>query len=166
MQRVLVIAAIASSAACKTDDAKRAAPRPAPAAPGAPAPAPGPGPARGHELIDMLLLHEPMFADAAPLAPLKVIEERERAQQSWCMSGTDAQAIANVMASTLTSAGWGDIRVRGTSERAAVSGTVEDISISITVGGRDATCTGLVATAHYSTSTVIIPPVDDGERVR
>lgn len=161
MRRALVIAVIAS-VGCKADDAKRPPPAPRPA-PLVPAPKPE---ARGHELVDTLLLNEPRFANATTLAPLKVIEEREQAVQSWCMIGTDAQAIATTMSASLTKSGWADVSVRGTPERAAIAGTVDDVSVSITVGGRDATCTGIVATAHYTTSTVIIPPVEDGERVR
>jgi hypothetical protein len=162
MRRALVVAVIASSFGCKTDDARRAPPAPSPA-PSVPAPKPE---ARGHELIDTLLLNEPKFANATALAPLKVVEEREQAVQSWCVSGSDAQVIAAAMASTLTKAGWGDVSSRGAADRAVVGATVDDVSVSITVGGRDATCTGLVATAHYTTSTLIIPPVEDGERIR
>ena len=162
MRRVLVVAVIASSIGCKTEDAKQAPP-----APSVPAPPPAPKPAaNGRELIDTLLLNEPRFANATSLAPLKVIEEREQAQQSWCMSGTDALAIATTMAASLKAAGWGEVSSRGTPDRAVIGGTVDDVSISLTVGGRDATCTGLVATAHYTTSTVIIPPIEDGEHIR
>ena len=160
--RALVIAVIASGIGCKTDDAKPAPPE------GTRRPPP-PAPARAaavHELVDTLLLNEPQFASATPLAPLKVIEEREQAHQSWCITGSDAMAIATMMATSLKAAGWAEVSSRGTPDRAVIAGTVDDVSLSIAVGGRDATCTGLVATAHYTTSTVIIPPVPDGERVR
>ena len=166
MRRMLVVAVIASIVGCKTEDAKQAPPAPRPA-PSVPAPRPAPKPAaHGRELIDTLLLNEPRFASATPLAPLKVIKEREQAHQSWCMPGTDALAIAVTMAASLKAAGWAEVTSRGTPGRAVIGGTVDDVSISLTIGGKDATCTGLVATAHYTTSTVIIPPIDDGERIR
>src|SRR5665647_187315 len=130
MQRALVIAVIAG-VVCKADSKPPVpAPRPAPAAP---------APAAKHELVDTLLLDEPRFDHATPLAPLKIIEDREQAVQSWCMTGSDAQAIATAMAASLTAAGWGDVSSRGTPDRSVVGGTVDDVSVSITVGGRDAT---------------------------
>ena len=165
VRRALAIAVIANLAGCKTDDAKPAAsavrsapPPPAPLArpPVAPPPA---------ELLDIVLLREPRLPHATPLAPLKVIEERERVTQSWCIRGSDALAIAIDVAAALTSAGWVGVRSRGTPTRAAASATADGVTLSITVGGVDATCTGLVTSATYTTSTFTIPPLADGERI-
>ena len=89
---VLDVAAWATAATpgswrCKTTDEKRPPPAPSPP-PSVPAPKPE---ARRQELIDTLLLNEPQFANATALAPLKVVEDREQAVQSWCMTGSDAR---------------------------------------------------------------------------
>jgi len=166
MRVPLAIAVIANLAGCKTDDAKPAAPasRPAPPRPAPPARAPEPEPQA--ELLDIVLLREPRLPNATPLAPLKVIEERERVTQSWCIPGSDAHAIALDVATALTGAGWVGAAVRGTPARAAASATADGVTLSITVGGVDATCTGLVASATYTTQAFTIPPLADGERIR
>jgi hypothetical protein len=109
---------------------------------------------------------EPRLANATPLAPLKLVAEREQARQSWCMTGTDAQALAAEVAKTLTAAGWDNVITRGTPERAGTAAIQDGVRLAITIGGRDASCPGLVATGLYTTSTVIIPPLEEGERVR
>lgn len=162
--RALAIAVIATSMAvsgsCKTDDAKPA-PKP-PSSP--PAARTAPPPPVHAELVDTVLLREPTFAGATPLAKLKVVDER--AHQSWCVPGTDALAIATNLATALEAAGWQQITTRGTTERAATSGDADGVTLAITVGGRDAGCTGLVATGVYTTQTIIVPPLEDGERIR
>ncbi len=156
----VIATTIAVSGGCKTDDAKPAPKPPTQPAPKAPA---SPPPARA-ELVDTVLLREPTFVGATPLAKLKVIDER--AHQSWCVPGSDALAIATNLATSLEAAGWQQIKTRGTSDRAATSGDADGVTLSITVGGRDATCTGLVATGVYTTQTIIVPPLEDGERIR
>ncbi len=165
VRRALAIAVIANLAGCKTDDAKPAAPaaRPAPPRPAPPARPPVAAPPA--ELLDIVLLREPRLPNATPLAPLQVIEERERVTQSWCIPGSDAHAIAVDVAAALTTAGWVGAAVRGTPARAAASATADGVTLSITVGGVDATCTGLVASATYTTSTFTIPPLEEGERI-
>ena len=51
-------------------------------------------------------------------------------------------------------------------ERAVIGGTIDNVSISLTVGVKDATCTGLVGPRTTRPRPEIIPPVDEGERVR
>jgi len=160
--RALAITVIATIVGCKTDDAKPTAKPPAPpAAKASPAPA---QPATHAELLDTVLLREPTFRSATPLAALKIVDER--AHQSWCVPGSDALAIASDLATSLQAAGWLQVTTRGTSDRAATSGDADGVTLAITVGGRDATCSGLVATGVYTTQTIIVPPLADGERIR
>jgi hypothetical protein len=164
----LAIIGIVSGAGCKTDDAKpassvslhqdRGGSGSAPAPPAPPA-----GDAFGLEAVQRLA---PTLAHSTPLAPLKLVADREQARQSWCMAGTDARAIAEQVATTLTASGWDEVVTRGAPDRAGTAAMQDGVRLSITIGGRDATCAGLVATGLYTTSTVIIPPLEDGERVR
>jgi len=166
--RAFTIAVIASVASCKTDDARPTPPAPA-RPPRPPAPVASPPDEPRESLVDAILLAEPQFANATELAPLRLVEGREQAFQTWCMEGSDARQIAQDMATTLTAAGWGDVVVLGTPERAGASasfGTEGRYQISISVGGRDARCAGRVAIAQYTSSTLTIPPLADGERIR
>ncbi|MDB4961637.1 MAG: hypothetical protein JWP01_1636 [Myxococcales bacterium] len=167
MRRWLAIIGIVSSPGCKTDDAKPAASvssRPAGAGSGS-VRTPS---ARVDDVFDLAAVQrlEPTLPSSTPLAPLKLVAEREQARQSWCMTGSDARTLADEVARGLTAAGWNEVAVLGTSERAGASAIQDGVRLSITIGGRDATCAGLVATGLYTTSTVIIPPLEDGERVR
>lgn len=178
LRRTLAVAVIASSVGCKTDDAKptppapaeRAAPSPAPTAPTAPsAPAASPESARRAGLIDAILRKEPQLANARVLAPLRAFDDRDQAQQSWCMAGTDVLAITSEMTRSMVAAGWVNPRSRGTVDRASISAALDDqgiYAVTISVGGRDKTCDGIVASALYHASTITIPPVPDGDRVR
>ncbi len=164
MRRALVIAVIASSAGCKTDDAKPTPPapvqRPAPRTP---------EPPKAEGLLDWILGKELQLANAKVLAPLRAFDDRGQAQQSWCMAGSDAQAIASEMTKAMIAAGWGTPRSRGTADRASVEATLDDKGeyvATISIGGRDPTCDGLVATALYHSTTITIPPVPEGDRVR
>ena len=171
--RALAITVIATLVGCKTDDAKPVAKPPTPsgaeALPSAkdPSAAKASSPAAANApavLLDTVLLREPTFRSATPLAPIKIVDER--AHQSWCVPGTDALAIASDLATALQAAGWLQVSTRGTADRAATSGDADGVTLAITVGGRDAACTGLVATGVYTTQTITVPPVADGERLR
>ena len=166
MRRALVIAVIASSIGCKTDDAKPTPPavvqRPAPRPP-----EPS-GSAQRAGLIDVILLKEPQFANAKVIAPLRAFDDRDQAQQSWCMAGTDAQAIAAAMEKAMLAAGWVNPRSRGTVDRASISATLDEegiYAVTISIGGRDKACDGVVVSALYHPSTITIPPVPEGDRV-
>lgn len=164
--RRAITAALLLIAACKTDDAKPAV---------TPPPAPQPPPARSAPLVaadaqrfDLELLERlaPELEGSKELAPLR-IHASQQAVQSWCVPGTDAEIAAKSIANTLTREGWSDARSRGTGERAAASGSRDGVRISISVGGRDARCLGLVATATYVGGTVTLPPpLEEGERIR
>lgn len=165
MRCVLVIVVIASSVGCKTDDAKPTPPavvqRPAPSEPS--------GPAQRVGLIDLILLKEPQFANATVLAPLRAFEDRDQAQQSWCMAGSDVLAIAAAMEKAMLAAGWVNPRSRATVDRASLSASLDDggeYAVTISIGGRDKACDGVVASALYHPTTLTIPPVPEGDRVR
>jgi hypothetical protein len=159
---------IAALIACKTDDAKRPPTTSAPPAPTetppAPAPVPAPGPAPMPLDLAKARALEPRFEGATPLAPLRM-HQRDQARQSWCIAGTDAEAIARGVAQQLTADGWDDVSSRGTAARAGASAAQGDVRISITIGGRDAACAGLVATAHYTGATLTLPALEAGERI-
>ncbi len=166
MRRVLVIAVIASTGGCKTDDAK---PTP-PAAVQRPAPPPqATGSAQRAGLIALILLKEPRFANAKVLAPLRAFDDRDQAQQSWCIAGADVLAITSEVTKAMIAAGWVNPRSRGTVDRASISASLDDqgvYAVTISIGGRDQACDGVVASALYHPTTITIPPVPDGDRVR
>ena len=164
--RFLAIAVIASSVGCKTDDAKPPPPAVQRPAPRPPEPT---GSAQRAGLIDTILLREPQFANAKVLAPLRAFDDRDQAQQSWCMAGTDVLAITSEMTRAMTAAGWVNPRSRGTVDRGSISASLDDqgiYAVTISIGGRDQACDGVVASALYHPTTITIPPVPDGDRVR
>lgn len=166
MLRGLVIVVIASSVGCKTDDAKPTPP--APAQRPAPRPPEPSGSAQRANLIDLILLKEPQFANATVLAPLRAFDDRDQAQQSWCMAGTDVLAIAAAMEKAMLAAGWLNPRSRATADRANISASLDDhglYAVTISIGGRDKACDGVVASALYHPTTITIPPVPEGDRV-
>jgi len=177
MRAPLVIALGLAAAGCKTDrdeprPANTATPsRPAPT-PRRPSPPPSTTPAEPPPAEDQGFDRErleeiaPELPGATALSPLVLVEERERAHQTFCVPGTDAAAAAQSIAAALERSGWTDVASRGTADRAAASATQGNIQISITVGGRDAACAGQVATARYTSDTIVIPPLDEGERIR
>ncbi len=173
--RAALAIALATVASCKTD---REAPpassgRPSstsPATPSKPTPTtpstPPPTADDGAFDLERLETIEPTFDGATPLAPLALVPEREQARQSWCFAGADAAAIAESIARTLERTGYARVSSRGTAERAGASGTQGNVQLSIIVGGTDARCQGRVAHAQYTTDTVVIPPLEEGERIR
>ena len=155
---------------CKTDDAKPtprvkepSQPRPAipPAGDGGDGDAPPP--ARPLDLARVQEL-EPSFDGATVLSPARM-HQADQARQTWCMAGDDARALATAIADELSATGWTDVASRGTAERAAAAGTRDGIRISISVGGRDTTCPGLVASAVYAGPNVTLPVLAPGERI-
>ncbi len=164
-----MIAVIASCVGCKTDDAKSTPPVPRPV----PRPAgdhrSATGSAQRAGLIDLILLKEPRFANAKVLAPLRAFDDRDQAQQSWCMAGTEILAITSEMTNAMITAGWVNARSRGTVDRASISASLDDhgiYAVTISIGGRDQACDGVVASALYHPTTITIPPVPEGDRVR
>ena len=165
--RLLAIAVIASLVGCKTDDAKPAPP--APVQRPAPRPPEPTGSAQRAGLFDPILLKEPQFANARVLAPLRAFDDRDQAQQSWCIAGTDVLAITSELTKAMVAAGWINPRSRGTVDRATISASLNDhgiYAVTISIGGRDQTCDGVVASALYHPTTITIPPVPEGDRVR
>lgn len=165
------LTALALLASCKTDDAKptrTAPPRSEPSAP--PRPAPAAAAAASDAAVaptfSLAQLQQlaPRFEGGRELVALRMAPSGQ-ARQTWCMPGADAAAIARAMAAELTAAGWTDARSRGSAERAGASATIDSVHVTISVGGRDASCSGMLAIASYSGEDVVLPPVEPGERI-
>jgi hypothetical protein len=166
----VIAVAVATSGGCKTDDPKPR-PKPAETAVRSAAPAQHPrspaAPRAAEKLgVDRVLVVEPRFEGAKPLSALRIQEQFDQARASYCMPGTDPAAIAKQMAAALARDGWDSVSSRGDALRAAVSGTNDDLRITISIGGKDATCTGLVANVLYSGTHATIPELAPGERIR
>lgn len=164
-----LVALVVVLGACKTDDAKPT-PRanvPAQPQPRSPAPDAGARAARPDAPLDLARVEElaPRLEGATVMSPARM-HQADQARQVWCVAGSDAAAIAHEIARELTASGWSEVSTRGTSERAGAAGTQDGVRISITVGGRDASCPGLVASAVYAGASVTLPTLAPGERIR
>lgn len=168
--------------ACKTDDARRSpATRPGATAPEVRAddgpevraddgPAlrddDGPAPAAPPLTLARIEALAPALPGAVPLAPLRLFQV-DQARATWCVSGEDAEVIAQGIARALRTAGWDEVTSRGTADRAGAAGTQDGLRASFSVGGRDPACPGgRVATAHFHGATVTLPAVTPGEPIR
>ena len=154
----LVIVALA---ACKTDDARpTASPAKQPTA-GEPRPT---DPKRWRGLSREV----PVFEGARTLVAPRSTPNNEDVFTSFCFETKDPQVAATRVAETLRSDGWDDVTTRGTGAKLAVGARAGDRRISVIVGGADASCTGLVATATVVRIGQFTPPppLEDGEKIR
>lgn len=152
--------------ACKTDDARR----PPATLPAATAPAvrgdDGPAPAAPPLTLARIEALAPALPGAVPLAPLRLFQV-DQARATWCVTGEDAEVLAQGIARALHTAGWDEVTSRGSAERAGAAGTQDGLHASFSIGGRDPRCPGgLVATAHFHGATVTLPAVTPGEPIR
>lgn len=166
--RHLALAALLAGhvVACKTDDAPRpSSPAPAPA-PALRAPLAAPADAQEPRPLALAQLRAlaPTLPGAPELRPLRLAPSG-LASQSWCMPGRDAAAAAASLARALGVAGWTELTTRGDPARAAVGASYDEVRLSITVGGADERCAGVVATATYAGAQLVVPPIEDGERL-
>lgn len=151
----------AALCACKTDDAKPAPPPPAKPAPPRPAP-----PAPRAPAATAAELAFPAFRDARELAPPRATPQLDALVASWCLSGSIAAATQQ-LAAALTAGGFDHVAARGTGERRAISGMRGDDRVSISVGGKDQRCDGIVATGTIVRAGSFTPPaLEPGERIR
>lgn len=139
---------------------------PRPALPPAVAP-PGSGAGPGSGALDVKRVAElsPALPNAKRIAALSVQDKFGQARESWCTSTVDPTQAAKDIAAQLSHEGWSDISSRGSSTRASVSAVQDGVHVTVSLGGADKACTGLMTHVIYHGAGATAPALEPGERV-
>ncbi|MBA3820383.1 MAG: hypothetical protein H0X17_15940, partial [Deltaproteobacteria bacterium] len=109
----------------------------------------------------------PTIPRAALLAPPRATPDGDSRLARWCIAEPDAATAATTVVEALLG-GWDHVTRRGSGAKIGVSASRADHRISIVVGGVDAACTGITATATIVKAGVFTPPppLEPGDKIR
>ena len=149
-------------AACKDKSAQApSAPTPsapaAPAAPVAPVDAPALAPDAAAVTPQPLTLDDALAQlprlDGDTMIPLKTTGDGLQVRGTWCVAGTGADAVAESLATTMTTAGWSEVSTRGDANKAGVQGDRGGYRLSYVVSA--STAANCRAPGHYFASATL-----------
>jgi hypothetical protein len=89
----------------------------------------------------------PVIEGAKQLVPPRTTPEGDDTFTSWCLDTRELAVATARVADTLRGDGWRDVAVHGGEGTQSVSAVYGDRRIAIVMGGVDAACAGIVASA-------------------